>query len=54
MSAGGVTQTVNFPSTPDYNTVVTLKVPVSLKAGTNTVAIANTAGTGPNLDRIVV
>jgi hypothetical protein len=54
VTANGATQTVNFPSTPDYNTVVTPKVPVSLKAGTNSVAIAHTAGTGPNLDRIVI
>lgn len=54
VTAGGATQTVNFPSTPDYNTVVTLKVSVSLQAGTNPVVIANTAGTGPNLDRIKI
>lgn len=54
VTANGATQTVNFPSTPDYNTVVTLRISVSLKAGANAVTFANPAGTGPNLDRIVV
>jgi len=54
VTANGVAQSVNFPSTPDYNTVVTLTASVALQAGTNSVAIANTAGTGPNLDRIAI
>jgi len=54
VTANGVAPSVNFPSTPDYNTVVTLTASVALQAGTNSVAIANTAGTGPNLDRIAI
>ena len=46
-----------MPPSPCVGMVVHIpltQVSVSLQAGTNSVAIANTAGTGPNLDRIKI
>ncbi|MEW1644097.1 glycoside hydrolase family 75 protein [Streptomyces sp. NPDC091219] len=54
VTVNGVKQTVNFPETPDYNTVVTKDVTVQLKAGTNTIEFSNPSAGAPNLDRIVV
>ncbi|MFC1419359.1 ricin-type beta-trefoil lectin domain protein [Streptacidiphilus cavernicola] len=51
---GGNAQTVSFPETPDYNTVVTTTVTVQLKAGSNTIEFSNPTAGAPNLDRIVV
>ena len=54
VTVNGVNQTVNFPETPDYNTVVTKNVTVQLKAGNNTIEFSNPSAGAPNLDRIVV
>ncbi|MFJ3894873.1 glycoside hydrolase family 75 protein [Streptomyces sp. NPDC090083] len=54
VTVNGVKQTVNFPETPDYNTVVTKDVTVQLKAGTNTIEFSNPSAGAPNLDRIIV
>jgi hypothetical protein len=55
VTVNGVNQTVSFPATPDYNTVVTKTVTVQLKAGSgNTIEFSNPSGGAPNLDRIVV
>lgn len=54
VTVNGTAQTVGFPETPDYNTVVTKTVTVALKAGSgNTIQFSNPTG-APNLDRIVV
>lgn len=55
VTVNGVNQTVSFPATPDYNTVVTKTVTVQLKAGSgNTIEFSNPSSGAPNLDRIVV
>nr|WP_239070052.1 MULTISPECIES: CBM35 domain-containing protein [unclassified Streptomyces] len=54
VTVNGVNQTVSFPATPDYNTVVTKDVTVQLKAGNNTIKFSNPSAGAPNLDRIVV
>ncbi|MFC1408926.1 glycosyl hydrolase family 18 protein [Streptacidiphilus sp. N1-12] len=55
VTANGVNQTVSFPETPDYNTVVTKTITVQLKAGSgNTIEFSNPSAGAPNLDRIVV
>lgn len=54
VTVNGVNQTVSFPETPDYNTVVTKNVTVQLKAGSNTIKFSNPSAGAPNLDRIVV
>ncbi|GAA1222199.1 hypothetical protein GCM10009665_10520 [Kitasatospora nipponensis] len=55
VTVNGVDQTVSFPETPDYNTVVTKTVTVQLKAGSgNTIEFSNPSAGAPNLDRIVV
>ncbi|MHA6765233.1 glycosyl hydrolase family 18 protein [Streptacidiphilus sp. PAMC 29251] len=55
VTVNGVNQTVSFPETPDYNTVVTKTVTVTLKAGSgNTIEFSNPSAGAPNLDRIVV
>ncbi|MFC1436982.1 glycoside hydrolase family 75 protein [Streptacidiphilus sp. N1-10] len=54
VTVNGVNQTVSFPETPDYNTVVTKNVTVQLKAGSNTIEFSNPTAGAPNLDRIVV
>ncbi|WP_328685968.1 glycoside hydrolase family 75 protein [Streptomyces sp. NBC_01261] len=54
VTVNGVKQTVSFPETPDYNTVVTKDVTVQLKAGTNTIQFSNPTAGAPNLDRIIV
>ncbi len=54
ITVNGVKQTVSFPETPDYNTVVTKNVTVQLKAGTNTIQFSNPTAGAPNLDRITV
>jgi hypothetical protein len=54
VTVNGVKQTVSFPETPDYNTVVTKDVTVQLKAGNNTIQFSNPSSGAPNLDRIVV
>ncbi|MHA6757458.1 glycoside hydrolase family 75 protein [Streptacidiphilus sp. PAMC 29251] len=54
VTVNGVNQTVSFPETPDYNTVVTKNVTVQLKAGNNTIEFSNPSAGAPNLDRIVV
>ena len=54
VTVNGVNQTVSFPETPDYNTVVTKNVTVQLKAGNNTIKFSNPTAGAPNLDRIIV
>ncbi|MEV6008884.1 glycosyl hydrolase family 8 [Streptomyces sp. NPDC051976] len=55
ITANGVDQTVTFPQTPDYNTVVTQTVTVHLNGGGgNTIAFSNPSAGAPNIDRIVV
>ncbi|MFF5313529.1 carbohydrate-binding protein [Streptomyces massasporeus] len=43
-----------FPSTGDWSTVETAGVPVTLKAGTNTITLDSGAGYAPDIDRIDV
>jgi hypothetical protein len=43
-----------FPSTGDWGTVETVSVPVTLKAGTNTVTFDSGADYAPDIDRIDV
>ena len=54
LTVNGAAQTVSFPETPDYNTVVTKTVTVQLNAGNNTIEFSNPSAGAPNLDRIVV
>ncbi|WP_329173074.1 glycoside hydrolase family 75 protein [Streptomyces sp. NBC_01477] len=54
VTVNGTAQTVSFPETPDYNTVVTKNVTVKLKAGSNTITFSNPSAGAPNLDRIVL
>ncbi|GAA4253023.1 discoidin domain-containing protein [Dactylosporangium darangshiense] len=55
LTVNGVSKTVTLPATPDYNTVVTQNVTVSLKAGSsNTIVFSNPGNTSFNVDRIVV
>ncbi|MHA6759467.1 glycosyl hydrolase 2 galactose-binding domain-containing protein [Streptacidiphilus sp. PAMC 29251] len=55
VTVNGTPQTVNFPETPDYNTVVTKTVTVQRNAGSgNTITFSNPSAGAPNLDRIVV
>ena len=54
VTVNGVAQTVSFPQTPDYNTVVTKNITVPLKAGNNTITFSNPTAGAPNRDRIVV
>ncbi|MFK0110395.1 alpha-galactosidase D [Streptomyces sp. NPDC091217] len=43
-----------FPSTGDWGTVSTVSVPVTLKAGANTISIDSGSGYAPDVDRIDV
>ncbi|MDN3024347.1 carbohydrate-binding protein [Streptomyces sp. S.PB5] len=55
ISAGGASGTRHkFPSTGDWGTVATVSVPVSLKAGSNTITFDSGTGYAPDIDRIDV
>jgi len=43
-----------FPSTGDWGTAETVSVPVSLKAGANTITFGSGSGYAPDIDRIDV
>ncbi|MFK0157132.1 alpha-galactosidase D [Streptomyces sp. NPDC090493] len=43
-----------FPSTGDWGTVASVSVPVTLKAGTNTISFDSGSGYAPDIDRIDV
>ena len=43
-----------FPSTGDWGTVGTVSVPVTLKAGANTITFDSGSGYAPDIDRIDV
>ncbi len=45
---------VDFGPTPDWDEWLETSIDVSLAAGVNTVQIANTIATGPNLDRVTI
>lgn len=51
---GGAPTTVHFGPTGDFNTVGTLTVPLTLRAGANTVEFANPTDYAPDFDRILV
>ncbi|WP_306131742.1 carbohydrate-binding protein [Roseivivax marinus] len=54
-SVGGtVVETVAFAPTADWDVWEEVEVEVQLAAGVNTIALANTIATGPNLDQVVV
>jgi len=44
---------VNFPVTGGWNTVATIRLPVTVQAGANTVTFSGT-GPAPDVDRISV
>ncbi|WP_030613585.1 alpha-galactosidase D [Streptomyces fulvoviolaceus] len=52
-NGGGATRH-KFPSTGDWGIVETVSVPVSLKAGTNTITFDSGTGYAPDIDRIDV
>lgn len=52
-NGGGATRH-KFPSTGDWGTVETVSVPVTLKAGSNTVTFDSGTGYAPDIDRIDV
>ncbi|MFF5497205.1 alpha-galactosidase D [Streptomyces aquilus] len=55
VSANGAAGTAHkFPSTGDWGTVSSVYVPVTLKAGTNTVTFDSGTGYAPDIDRIDV
>jgi hypothetical protein len=55
LTVNGTAQAVTLPATPDYNTVVTQNVTVTLRAGSgNTIAFANPGNASFNVDRIIV
>jgi len=55
VSANGGTGTAHkFPATGDWGTVSSVYVPVTLKAGTNTVSFDSGTGYAPDIDRIDV
>ncbi|MFC9129928.1 alpha-galactosidase D [Streptomyces sp. NPDC057099] len=51
---GGEATRHRFPSTGDWGTVETVSVPVTLKAGTNTITFDSGSGHAPDIDRIDV
>ncbi|WP_405726413.1 carbohydrate-binding protein [Streptomyces sp. NBC_00028] len=53
-SNGGAGTAHKFPSTGDWGTVSSVYVPVTLKAGTNTVTFDSGTGYAPDIDRIDV
>ncbi|SFD70521.1 carbohydrate-binding protein [Roseivivax sediminis] len=55
LSVGGtVVETVGFAPTADWDVWEEVEVEVDLAEGVNTIALANTIATGPNLDQIVI
>ncbi len=55
LSVGGTNvSTIAFAPTTDWDNWTEVSVEVTLAAGVNTLAIANTIATGPNLDRVTV
>ncbi|MFJ8137640.1 alpha-galactosidase D [Streptomyces sp. NPDC096013] len=53
-SNGNAATSHKFPSTGDWGTVGTVSVPVSLKAGANTITFDSGSGYAPDIDRIDV
>lgn len=51
---GGGATAHTFPSTGDWGTVETVSLPVTLKAGANTVTFDSGDGYAPDIDRIDV
>ncbi|MEU3854808.1 carbohydrate-binding protein [Streptomyces sp. NPDC029554] len=51
---GGGATSHKFPSTGDWGTAETVSVPVTLKAGTNTITFDSGSGYAPDIDRIDV
>ncbi|MET7736811.1 CBM35 domain-containing protein [Streptomyces sp. NPDC005402] len=54
ITVNGTTQTVMFRNTYSWSNYWYLPVPVTLKAGTNTVTFANSSAYAPDIDRITV
>ncbi|ELP63206.1 CBM35 domain-containing protein [Streptomyces turgidiscabies] len=52
ISVNGTAQTVMFRNNYSWNNYWDLPVPVTLKAGTNTITFANSSAYAPNIDRI--
>ena len=51
---GGSSFAVSFPSTGDWNEVVTMNISVSLNAGNNTITFSNSSAYTPDFDKIDV
>jgi alpha-galactosidase len=51
---GGSSFAVSFPSTGDWNEVVTTNISVTLNAGNNTITFSNSSAYTPNFDKIDV
>jgi uncharacterized protein YkwD len=51
---GGTSSAISFPSTRSFSRPATLRVKVTLKAGTNTLSFGNPSGPAPDLDKLVV
>jgi uncharacterized protein YkwD len=51
---GGTSSAISFPSTRSFGRPSTLRVKVTLQAGTNTLSFGNPSGGAPDLDKLVV
>ena len=51
---GGTSSAISFPSTRSFGRPATLRVKVTLQAGTNTLSFGNPSGGAPDLDKLVV
>jgi hypothetical protein len=51
---GTTVQTLNFPSTGDWNTIGSVSTTVTLQQGGNTIKYSNSSTRAPDLDRIVL
>jgi uncharacterized protein YkwD len=51
---GGTSTAISFPSTRSFGRPATVRVKVTLRAGTNTLSFGNPSGGAPDLDKLVV
>jgi hypothetical protein len=54
ISVNGTARTVMFRNNYSWSSYWDLPVPVTLTAGTNTIAFANSSAYAPNIDRLTV